>query len=165
MVRLSLGLLPSLSGEPSRSAVLRAPADRPRKTSTMLAEFSQASASAYEQALVRLGMLLGAESSKPPGQGRADAAWVWPQMWVTLEAKTEQDPGGMITMESIRQANTHLASLAGDRDEAPPDGSFSLIISPRKVVDPDAMQIAHEDLYLVSPDVIRYIAHDVVRLG
>jgi hypothetical protein len=69
----------------------------------------------------------------------------------------------MITMESIRQANTHLASLAGDRDEAPPDGSFSLIISPRKVVDPDAMQIAHEDLYLVSPDVIRYIAHDVVR--
>ncbi len=151
------GVIAALAG-PFRSA-----SSMDKKTSAMLSGLSQASASVYEQALVTLGMLLGAESTKQPGQGRADAAWVWPQMWVTLEAKTEQDLAGMISMECIRQADTQLASLAGDRGEDPPEGSFSLIVSPRTVVDPDAMPIAHENLYLVAPDVIGDIAHDVVR--
>lgn len=72
-----------------------------KKTSAMLSGLSQASASRYEQALVTLGTLLGAESVKPPGQGRADAVWVWPQMWVTLEAKTEQTPEGAISIRSV----------------------------------------------------------------
>ena len=39
----------------------------------MLANLNQDEATKYEQGLVALGEFLGAESFKPPGQGRADA--------------------------------------------------------------------------------------------
>ena len=133
-------------------------------SATMLANLNQQEAPRYEQGLVALGALLGAESYKPPGQGRADAAWVWEPFWVTLEAKSEQEPEGLLSMDYVRQANTQLSSLAADRQvESPPDGSISVIVTPRSVVDPDAVPIASAHVYLTAPKLILDIAHDVVR--
>src|SRR5215207_3263634 len=88
-------------------------------TAKMHADLARPDATEYERALVTLGMLLGAESSKPSGKGRADAVWVWPKLWITVEAKSEQMTAGTLSMEYVRQANTHLDSLRADRNEEP----------------------------------------------
>lgn len=49
-----------------------------------------------------LGTLLGAESVKPSGKGRADAVLVWPRLWITVEAKSEQMSAGTLSMEYVR---------------------------------------------------------------
>lgn len=143
---------------------LSSPTKFERETSIMLAGLNQQESTKYEQALVRLGELLGAESFKPPGKGRADAAWVWSPLWMTVEAKSEQKSTGMLSMDYVRQSNTQLRSLAADRDvEAPPEGSISVIVTPRSVVDPDAVPIADPHVYLATPKSVLDIAHDTVR--
>jgi hypothetical protein len=143
---------------------LRSPAKFERQSSTMLANLNQQEAIKYEQGLVALGELLGSESFKPPGKGRADTAWLWSPLWVTVEAKSEQESEGMLSMEYVRQTNTQLASLAGDRDvEAPPEGSLSVLVTPRSVVDPDAVAIAAPHVYLATPKLVLDLAHDAVR--
>ncbi len=143
---------------------LSSPVKFEREASNMLADLAQKDATRYEQGLVKLGELLGAASSKPPGKGRADAAWVWTQLWITVEAKSEQVSDGMLSMDYVRQANTQLASLAGDHDmEKAPDGSISVVVTPRSVVDPDAVPIAAPQVHLATPKLILDIAHDTVR--
>ena len=69
-----------------------------------------------EPALTELGRLLGAEASKPDGQGRSDSVWCWDgRVWIAVEAKSEQDPEREIALRDVRQANTQLAQLAEDR--------------------------------------------------
>ncbi|ROP42786.1 DEAD/DEAH box helicase [Pseudokineococcus lusitanus] len=134
------------------------------EVSTMLADLAQSEAKRYERALVTLGRLLGADAFKPDGQGRADAVWLWTPLWLTVEAKSEQSSEGLLSMGYVRQANTQLASVAGDRGEdAPPDGSISVIVSPRGVVDPDGVAIASPHVHLASPRLLLDVAHDVVR--
>jgi hypothetical protein len=134
------------------------------QSSTILANLNQPEATKYEQGLVALGELLGAESFKPAGQGRADAAWAWSQLWITVEAKSEQAAEGVLSMDHVRQTNTQLASLAADRGvEVPPDASISVIVTPRSVVDPDAVPIAAGQVHLATPKLILDIAHDTAR--
>lgn len=128
----------------------------------MLAGLAQTSATAYEEGLKELGLMLGAESSKPAGKGRADATWVWDDLWITVEAKSEQTTP-VLSMDYVRQANTQLASLAADRDEAQPAGSISVISAQSDLVDPDAIPISNENLFLVTADVVLDIARDVSR--
>lgn len=143
---------------------LRSAAKFERDSATMLANLNQDEATKYEQGLAALGEFLGAESFKPPGQGRADAAWLWSTLWITVEAKSEQKSQGMLSMDYVRKANTQLASLASDRgDELPPEGSISVVVSPRSVVDPDAVPIAEPHVYRAEPKLILDIAHDSVR--
>jgi hypothetical protein len=152
------GILVALKGRLSAAAKFE------RYSSSMLANLNQQQHSKYEQGLVALGGLLGAKSYKPPGQGRADAAWVWASQWMTLEAKSEQQSAGMLSMDYVRQTNTQLSSLAADRTaERPPEGSISVIVTPRRVVDPDAVPIAAAHLYLVEPKLVLDVAHDLVR--
>lgn len=135
------------------------------KSSVMLANLNQLDAPKYEQGLVSLGEFLGAESFKSPDQGRADATWIWQALWISVEAKSEQAPRGMLSMDYVRQTNTQLASLAADREvEEPPEGSISIIMSPRTVVDPDAVPIAAPHVYLATPGLMLDIAHDAVRV-
>jgi len=134
-----------------------------KKTATMLVGLAQTDPPVYEPALLTLGTLIGAESFKPPGKGRADAVWIWPRLWVTLEAKSDQQPEGTLSMEYVRQANTQLDSVAADREQDAPADSFSLIVSPRRLVDPDAVPIARDHLHLATPDTVLDIAHDAVR--
>ncbi|MFF4227991.1 DEAD/DEAH box helicase [Streptomyces sp. NPDC001820] len=152
------GVLALLSGRLSSSVKFE------NQSATMLANLNQREATKYEQGVVALGQLLGSEAFKPPGKGRADAAWIWEAFWMTVEAKSEQDSEGLLSMEYVRQTNTQLASLAADRGvEAPPAGSISVVVSPRSVVDPDAVPIAGPHVYLSTPKLVLDIAHDAVR--
>lgn len=67
-------------------------------------------------------------------------------------------------MEYVRKANTHLSSLAADRDcDDVPDGSVSVIVAKKRLVDPDAVPIANPNLFLATTDLILDIAHDTHR--
>lgn len=143
---------------------LSSPVKFERQSAAMLANLNQQEATKYEQGLVSLGELLGAEAFKPSAKGRADAAWIWASLWITVEAKSEQATGGMLSMDYVRQTNTQLASLGSDREvEAPPESSISVIVTPRRVIDPDAVPIAASHVYLLMPKLMLDIAHDAVR--
>ena len=151
------GVLTLLSG------AFRSAATFSTRVQTMLARLAQDESTPYELGLVELGILVGAESFKPTGQGRADAAWLWEGLWLTVEAKSEQTTD-RLSMDYVRQANTHLASLAADRGvDEPPAESVSVIAAHSRLVDPDAVAIAQPYLYLATTDLVLDLAHDVHR--
>ncbi|CEH00577.1 DEAD/DEAH box helicase [Propionibacterium freudenreichii] len=129
----------------------------------MRAALAQDEATRYERGLTTLGSFLGAEASKPKGQGRCDSAWVWDTtIWMTIEAKSEQHGDGLLPLKSIRQTNTQLDELAADRGmDHPPAGSPSIILSDKLSVDPRDAQTANPNVYLTSPAVVKEIAGDV----
>lgn len=123
---------------------------------------AQDAAKPYEAALTTLGTMLGATASKPQGQGRPDSAWRWDTtMWLTIEAKSEEQENGLLPLHDIRQTNTHLDQLASDEavDHAPA-GSPSILISDRATVSPDHAAVANPNLYLVSTEIVRQVSAD-----
>lgn len=123
---------------------------------------AQDEAARYERGLTTLGSLLGAEASKPKGQGRCDSAWVWgTALWMTIEAKSEEHANGLLPLKDVRQANTQLDQLAADRGmDHPPAGSPAIIVSDKLSVDPQHAQAANPNVFLASTDVVREIAGD-----
>ena len=124
---------------------------------------AQNDATTYEGGLTTLGTFLGAEASKPKGQGRCDSAWLWDTaMWMTVEAKSEQHSDGLLPLKDLRQANTQLDQLAGDHGmDHPPPGSPAVIVSDRLVVDPQHAPAANPNVYLASTETVEQIAGDI----
>ncbi|HEX6525348.1 MAG TPA: hypothetical protein VF070_35865 [Streptosporangiaceae bacterium] len=124
---------------------------------------AQDDATIYERGLTTLGSFLGAEASKPKGQGRCDSAWVWgTAMWITVEAKSEEHSDGLLPLKDVRQANTQLDQLAADRGmDHPPAGSPAIIVSDRLTVDPQHASAANPNVYLASTGVIQEVASDI----
>lgn len=130
----------------------------------MVADLANKKADIYERGLTTAGTLLGARAFKPEGEARADSVWLWDNLWLTLEAKSEQLEGGTIDRTYVRQANTQLASLAHDEGtEDAPEMSVSLILSPKKAVKPDAVHMAAAHLYLFPVDDMLALAQDIRR--
>ena len=44
-----------------------------------------------------------------------------------------------------------------------PEGSISVIVTPRRVVDPDAVPTAAAHVHLAEPKLVLDVAHDLVR--
>ncbi|MCM2390966.1 DEAD/DEAH box helicase [Streptomyces albipurpureus] len=124
---------------------------------------AQDDSTVYEGGLTDLGSFLGAEASKPKGQGRCDSAWVWgTTIWMTIEAKSEQHSDGLLPLHDIRQANTQLDQLAADRSlDHPPAGSPAIIVSNRLAIDPQHAPAANANVYLASTETIEQIAGDI----
>lgn len=124
---------------------------------------AQHESASYEGGLTALGGFLGAEASKPKGQGRCDSAWVWGvAMWMTVEAKSEQHPDGLLPLHDVRQANTQLDQLAADRGmDHPPAGSPAIIVSDRLAVDPQHAAAANRNVFLAGTEAIEQIAGDI----
>lgn len=127
---------------------------------------AQDDATMYERGLTTLGSFLGAEASKPKGQGRCDSAWVWGSaMWMTVEAKSEEHSDGLLPLKDVRQANTQLDQLAADRGtDHPPAGSPAIIVSDRLTVDPQHAPAANPNVYLTATGVVEEIAGDVLTV-
>lgn len=131
---------------------------------SMVAGLDNIDSDRYEGALVQLGEFLGAQSYKPAFQGRTDAAWVWPDLWITVEAKSEQESKGAISIDYIRQTDSQMDSLASDKGaEEIPDGSISVIVSPRLVVHPLAVPQARDHVHLLAPGNMLLLAIDTDR--
>lgn len=132
----------------------------------MIDALNQEEAREYERGLTLLGSFLGAESSKPKGQGRCDSAWVWgTEVWMTIEAKSEEHHDGLLPLKDLRQANTQLDQLAADRGEDhPPAGSSAIIVSDRLTVDPQHAPVANAAVHLASTGVLAEIASDTAAV-
>jgi hypothetical protein len=140
---------------------------KPKAVTEALGEMQKAlaqdDATIYERGLTTLGSFLGAEASKPKGQGRCDSAWMWgTAMWTTVEAKSEEDSDGLLPLKDVRQANTQLDQLAADSGmDHPPAGSPAIIVSDRLTVDPRHAPAANPNVYLASTSVIQEVASDI----
>lgn len=120
----------------------------------------------YEPALSALGKLVGADASKPTGDARTDSQWCWDDhLWLSLEAKSEHVPAGLIGADDVRQVNGHLDLVAHDRGVAAvPTGSAAVMISPRTLVNRTAMALAEPGTWRVTPANVLGLAVDVERL-
>ncbi len=128
----------------------------------MIESLTATEAGPYEQALTTLGTLVGAEAFKPAGQGRADSVWLFgTTWWVTIEAKSESASTGLLSMDYVRQVNTQMRSLVADRETDAPVGSVSVVVTPKQLVDPDAVSVADAHVCLCAPGDILGVAHDV----
>ncbi len=116
----------------------------------------------FETALREVGVLLGAESFKPQGQGRTDCAWCWSErVWIAIEAKSEQSPSREISLNTIRQANTQMDQLSSDRGVETPALAATVVASPRTAIADEAVTGAHLEVYLVHPKVFYEISDNV----
>lgn len=133
---------------------------------SMREALAQDAAKMYERGLTTLGSFLGAEASKPKGQGRCDSAWVWgTAIWMTVEAKSEEHDNGLLPLKDVRQANTQLDQLAADRGmDHPPAGSPAIIVSDRLTVDPQHSPAANPNVYLTSTEIVREIGNDAATV-
>ena len=129
----------------------------------MLKGLQSSKCNTYEPALTELGLLLGADASKPGKNGRCDSVWCFDNhLWLVIEAKSEHSSNGSISQNDIRQINNQLKLVKADRQQPEaPETSAALLISPRSVVHPDGVTIAGDDVYLVDPKVILNLAQDV----
>ena len=133
-------------------------------SSRMITGLQDSDPSAFEPALSLLGGLLGAEAFKPEGKGRADSVWLFgKEWWLTLEAKSDTKAEGLLSMTDVRQANSQLDSLRADQGCEPPGDSRSIIITPKAVIDPDAVDIALPHLYITNPETLQVLAADVTE--
>ncbi len=136
-----------------------------RRIDRMVQSLSQTEPSSYEVAITELGTFLGAEASKPSAKGRCDSAWCWADhRWAALEAKSGQLPNRPIPHSDIRQIGDQLRLMRQDRDadSIPPD-SAAILISPRQLLEPDAIGAAEGHVYLVTPAEILSIAEAVAK--
>jgi hypothetical protein len=123
------------------------------------------SAAGYEASLSALGLLLGANAYKPAGKGRADSVWLFgSDLWLTLEAKSEAWNDGLVSMDDVRQTNTQMTSLAKDTNTAVAAQKASILITPKRLADPDAADIADDHVFLVSVDDISELAGTVLEV-
>jgi hypothetical protein len=132
---------------------------------TMHSGLAQTDPGKYEPALTTLGILLGANAAKPAGQGRCDSVWCWQNdLWLAIEAKSDEKPTGMIPHRDIRQANDQLRLLCADRQQdAPPVGSATVIMSPKPAVAPEGLISAEPHVYVAAPMVITDLARDTTE--
>lgn len=121
------------------------------------------SPSEYEPALTQLGKLVGANVYKRKSSGRCDSVWLWDNhLWLALEAKSDHEPSGVVSQKEVRQANDQLRLLASDENvPQAPEGSATIIISPKPGIDVDGTKGAESHVHLVAPSVITEIAFDV----
>lgn len=135
------------------------------KLERMVTDLNQKSAPTFEAALSILGCMLGAISSKPTPHGRCDSTWCWDnELWIALEAKSEHNEAGTISLKDIRQSNGQLTLLRSDRKlDWIPHCSATVIISPRSGVHSDGIAIADRHLFLTKPATVREIADDTLR--
>ena len=129
---------------------------------TMIERLDDADHSQFEQGLEQLGLWLGVPADRPSGRGVPDGVWPFPgSAIVAFEAKSEEDPGYSISLDTARQAQGHINWVKQDvSDETP---IFTVVVSDRATVSDEAIPNT-EDLYVVGLATIRDLGRTVVSV-
>lgn len=113
----------------------------------------------FEVGLETLGSCLGFESVRPNERADPDCAWRdGEEAWVLWEAKTMEDADRPLAVREVRQASSHKNWVRSQISWPQPRTSVTIVVSPRDVVDPDAVAVCDSDVYLVTPEQVRDIA-------
>lgn len=119
---------------------------------------------AFELGLQQLGVMLGYRSARHTEPAAPDVGWEAPMgPWIAIEAKSDENPQGSVSVGTVRQANTHLEWMAAKLGKPVPTNSVCVIASPRDKVDGTATALAAPYLFLVSLEDVRQIARDAER--
>lgn len=105
----------------------------------------------HERGLKSLGQMLGAQASRPTGKGAADGLWVFDTFAVVLEAKSDSDASGAISIETVRQTLSHEARVRADSQLGRLPVS-TLLVTPQVMIDREAAKIAG-GISVMTPDV------------
>ena len=124
-----------------------------------------ADAEPFEQSLVTLGELLGADSiGDGDGDANPDATWVFHEvMWICWEAKSEARTDTEVSVDTARQASGHLAVAADRRSESAPPDSFTVLVTPQRTAHRAGRALASENVFAVAPNLALEIADRVRR--
>lgn len=128
------------------------------QTSRMRNNLLSVEASPYEEALVFLGVLLGASQSIGNNGATAapDAVWDFASVfWAGWEAKSNAQPTGELGATEVRQAGSHLRYHASNTGLTIPSGSVSFLMTPQERIHPASRSVAEDHVYLVrNPAVV-----------
>jgi len=103
----------------------------------------------FDRALTELGKMLGFDAKKPEGQGVPDSVWRLGSSYVLLfESKSDETPDGGISIRTCRQAHGHQNWQRARPFFTQHAEMMTIVISPRKLLDEDAVPHADGLFYL-----------------
>jgi hypothetical protein len=117
-------------------------------------------ASKFDRGLAELGKMLGFDADKPDGKGVPDSVWrINGERVLLFEAKSEEAPQDKISIRTCREAQGHAKWEQAHPFFAQNAKLYTIVISPRTLLDKDAMPHA-QGLYYQHIDTIRQIFRD-----
>ncbi len=127
-------------------------------------DLNDADAVRFELGLQLLGEILGFDAKRPANEKTSpDGAWRdGESAWLLFEAKTEEKADSTLSAEEIRQANSHTNWIQCHFAWANPEQAITVIISEKTELHSDAVGIANDSLYLVSPLTIREVGAQAI---
>jgi hypothetical protein len=120
----------------------------------------------FEVALQTLGQLLGFDAERPAKEEAApDGAWQdGSRAWILWEAKTEEGPGGKVSAEETRQANSHADWVRHNYSWTEPESAITVMVTPKQALHQSVSGVAAPHLYVVPPTTITEISHATVEI-
>jgi hypothetical protein len=123
-----------------------------REVASIQADLDSLEAPRFHRALAELGKLLGFETALPEGSGAPDVVWRHGRdLTVVFEAKTEEAPDKPLSLDAMRQANTHLAWVQDHLNWPAPQLGASIIIGRHDRVGDGVTRTIAGDVALVLP--------------
>lgn len=156
--------LNEIDGRSVRIAELIMPLHRSKRVDKYINEVEKwvgsTESARYEQGLQRLGEILGFEAIRPGVQASPDSAWRDGDDHILWEAKSEQLVGGSISAKIGRQASSHHRWVQRELDWSAEGTSITYLVSPRQEVDPAAIAVTEDLVYLCDLDSTARLADE-----
>jgi hypothetical protein len=126
-----------------------------RKIEEVESLLQQKKHSKFDRGMKELGDLLGFTSWQPSSMAAPDCIWqLGSEVAFLLEGKSEASPDGPISVADCRQASGHLKWATAQEQLKDCKSIFSVLVSPRTVLDKIAIPHAGS-VYLMTPDDMR----------
>ena len=133
-----------------------------KQAQEMTEHLDNSEATPFEQGLERLGLWLGLDAKHPKGQGVPDGVWSFAdEIAVGLEAKSNEQPTGPISLSTAREAQGHNRWIESNMELPQSTATSTVIISDRTEVATEALPNA-EALFVIDLPTIRQLGRKVV---
>lgn len=136
-----------------------------RKVSETQNDIENNDAKIFERGLATLGKMLGASSHQWTDDGAPDGLWIFGNWHAfVFEAKTDENPEGGISLDTVRQSRTHEQRVRADKLIPAFVPCSTIVISPRATVHNLATSHIEDIAYLSHDDVIKLFSDVALAL-
>jgi Type III restriction enzyme, res subunit/Helicase C-terminal domain len=141
-----------------------------REVAKVLSNIECQEADKFENGLQILGKMLGAQTHRwdKDEQGTPDGLWIFGS-WCAFvfEAKTNENPDRAISLDTLRQANTHEARARADKLLSEFIPCITVVISPKVIIREEARKIetAQKVFYISHKEIIKISRECAEALG
>lgn len=128
----------------------------------LLEQIAATDSTSFELGLEKLGDLLGFEARRPTDEGGPDGVWMLSdKIAIAFEAKSDETADGAISLNTVRQANSHPVWVKDHCPVASDAEIFTMVVTPRTTIDERAQRIV-DNVFYVHADSIRETADVLV---